>query len=135
MNVVMKNPRTGELKAVKVGFSWILFLFSSVFGLPLFLRKLYMLGGFMAGWRVLAILVSLLPIDPAMRDALTMTIFVGDIGLMIWLGLKGNELTAKNLLDHGWIFAKPESLEAQYAMSRWKIELPAAQAPQPAASL
>ena len=128
----MKNPRTGELKAVKVGFSWILFLFSSVFGLPLFLRKLYMLGGFMAGWRVLAILVSLLPIAPAMRDALTMTIFAGDIGLMIWLGLKGNELTAKNLLDHGWIFAKPESLEAQYASSRWGIELPATPVQQPA---
>ena len=44
MQVVMKNPRTGQLRDVKIGWSWTLFLFSHFFGLPLFLRKLNMWG-------------------------------------------------------------------------------------------
>ena len=57
MLVSMKNPKIGEIKEVKVGFSWILFLFSGFFGLPLFLRKLYVWGGvFLALWVVNVIL-------------------------------------------------------------------------------
>jgi hypothetical protein len=40
IKVTMKNPKTGESKEIKVGWSWILFLFSCFLGLPLFLRKL-----------------------------------------------------------------------------------------------
>lgn len=44
MKVGMRNPKTGEIKQVKVGWSWTLFFFSGMFGIPLFLRGLHMWG-------------------------------------------------------------------------------------------
>ena len=53
MKVAMTNPKTGEVREVKVGWSWILFLFSGFFGLPLFLRKLHVWGGiFLIIWLI-----------------------------------------------------------------------------------
>ena len=54
MKVAMKNPKTGEVKEVKVGWSWTLFLFSCFFGLPLFLRKLNLWGGICVAYVALA---------------------------------------------------------------------------------
>ncbi|MFG1181856.1 hypothetical protein [Xanthobacter versatilis] len=126
----MKNPRTGELKVLKVGFSWVLFLLSPFFGIPLFLRRLYLLGGLM-----IAINIASSALAGASTASNPSGLFIGlliQAGFLAYLGAKGNELTAKSLLDKGWIFAKPESLEAQYASSRWGIELPATPAQQPA---
>jgi hypothetical protein len=44
MRVMLKNEKSGELKEVKVGWSWVLFLFSGFLGIPLFLRRLNGLG-------------------------------------------------------------------------------------------
>ena len=47
MLVSMKNPKIGEIKEVKVGFSWILFLFSGFFGFfwfATFFKKALCLG-------------------------------------------------------------------------------------------
>ena len=62
VNVTFRNPKTGELKQVKVGWSWILFLFSGLFGLPLFLRRLQMWGWlFFALWAVNLLAASRAP--------------------------------------------------------------------------
>jgi len=130
MKIVMKNPRTGELKALKVGFSWVLFLLSPFFGIPLFLRRLYLLGGLM-----IAVNIASSALAGASTASNPSGLFIGllvQAGFLAYLGAKGNELTAKSLLEKGWIFAKPESLEAQYASSRWGIELPATPVQQPA---
>ena len=61
MKVAMTNPKTGEVKEVKVGWSWILFLFSGFFELPLFLRKLHVWGGiFLILWIVYIIAPSIM---------------------------------------------------------------------------
>jgi hypothetical protein len=128
MKVVMKNPRTGELRQVKVGWSWVLFLFSAFLGIPLFLRRLYLLGALMVAVNIPSSILS-----NSATEQNPMGAFIGlgvQAAFLAYLGMKGNELTAKSLLDKGWIFAKPESLEAQYAASRWGIELPAAPASQ-----
>jgi hypothetical protein len=119
MRVPFKNPRTGELKEVKVGWSWTLFFFAGLFGLPLFLRKLYTWGFvFLALW-----VVNLL--GPAMAGQsgafIPFMMFFIFLGLEIWLGIKGNELTAKNYLDQGWDFAEPQSQADTYARGKWGI--------------
>lgn len=131
MKVVLKRPRTGELRTLKVGWSWVLFLLSPFFGIPLFLRGLYLLGALMI---VVNIASSSLikAASEAQSDFLLFSAFAIQLGYLIYLGIKGNERTAKSLLDKGWVFAKPDSLEAQYAASRWAIELAEVSAGQPA---
>ncbi|NLN60283.1 MAG: hypothetical protein GX147_06200, partial [Deltaproteobacteria bacterium] len=87
VNVVFKNSRTGEMKEVKVGWSWTCFLFSGFFGLPLFLRGLMMWGGIMAGaWVVNLWLMTSVP-------EFLFIPFSIETGLSIYFGLKANELT------------------------------------------
>lgn len=120
MKVPMKNPATGEIKMVKVGWSWVLFLFSGFLGLPLFLRRLNVWGAiFLALWAINLILPSMLGEEEGMIMGLIfMLIF---LGLQIFLGIKGNEMTAKNYLELGWKFANPDDEVTKSAKMRWGI--------------
>ena len=127
MCVTLVNQRTGELKNIKVGFSWVLFLFSGLFGLPLFLRRLYVWGAvFLALWllyifgpRLLVAQSTELGIASAIDLWLVLN-FIG-LGLALWIGIKGNEMTAKNLLENGWSFAEPTSQMTRFAMAKWGL--------------
>lgn len=134
MKAVLKNPRTGELRKIKVGFSWVLFLLSSLVGIPLFLRRLYLLGALM----IVVNIASSSIMNSAAEANSGPGVLLGlgiQIAYLLYLGIKGNELTAKSLLDKGWVFAKPDSPEAQQAAARWSIELPTAATTQPAAGV
>lgn len=117
--VGLKNPRTGEIKRIKVGFSWTLFLFSSFLGLPLFLRRLYVWGAvFLCLW-VINFAAGML--DAATAIAAQAVLFFIFAGLQIWLGVKGNEMTAKAHLENGWTFADPDSEFTKLAKMRWGL--------------
>ena len=97
MKIVLKNPRTGELK--KVGWSWILFLLSSWFGIPLFLRRLYLLSGLM-----IAVNIARSTRAGAATEDHPMAALMGlalQGAYLAYLGFKGNELTAKSLTRQG----------------------------------
>lgn len=121
MKVAMKNPKTGEIKEVKVGWSWTLFLFSGFFGLPLFLRRLHVWGAiFLVFW------VSSTLIVPGIfteDDGVVVQIglFLVSMGLNIFIAIKGNEMTAKNYLENGWTFVEPESELTKLGKMRWGI--------------
>lgn len=120
MKVSMKNPKTGEIKEVKVGWSWILFLFSGFFGLPLFLRKLYVWGAvFLVLWVVYMVVPAMLPDERGWGIEFALSLIL--LGLEIFLGIKGNEMTAKNYLENGWEFVEPESELTKMAKMRWGI--------------
>jgi hypothetical protein len=126
MKVVFKNPKTGERKEVKVGWSWTLFLFSGFFGLPLFLRKLYVWGSICLALRAIDVVVSIISTiggDDAdvIGASAQLTILFALGGLGIWLGIKGNEMTAKNYLEQGWVVAEPASEGAKFAFGKWGI--------------
>ena len=42
--LLLENPKTGAVRPFRDGFDWILFLFSGVLGLPLFLQGLPLWG-------------------------------------------------------------------------------------------
>jgi hypothetical protein len=123
MNVALRNKSTGETKTVKVGFSWILFLFASCLGLPLFLRRLYVWGAvFLALWIVDLLVAVMVPAE----DGQIIVFFFNMVffGLQIWLGIKGNELTAKNLLENGWEFTDSGSDAVRFARIKWGLAIP-----------
>lgn len=115
MKVTMKNSKTGKVKEIKVGWSWTLFLFSGLFGLPLFLRKLHVWGGVCLGlWMVRYTL--------AKRGVASITLTVIFLGIQIFLGIKGNEFTAKNYLKRGWEFTDPDSDVVMLANGEWGLK-------------
>jgi hypothetical protein len=128
MNITLTNPRTGEFKPIKVGWSWVLFFFAGFWGIPLFLRKLYVWGGIFLFLGITNTCQSwignLIADDELTRGAIGFGVLVSSIifmGLNVHIAVKGNELTAKNYLEHGWVFAFPNSMEAMEAKRRWGI--------------
>jgi hypothetical protein len=43
------------------------------------------------------------------------------LALQIWIAVKGNEMTAKNLLEKGWSFSSPNTQESRFAMMKWNL--------------
>ena len=115
MKVQLKNTTTGEVVQIKVGWSWTLFFFSPFLGIPLFMRKLHVWGGVFFGFN--AFHFVLLNIDP-ISFVLFQLIFVG---MIIWIAIKGNEMTAKNLLERGYEFVDPDSDVVRFAKVRWGL--------------
>lgn len=113
--VQLRNDRSGEIKRVKVGWSWVLFFFCTFLGIPLFLRRLHGLGiMFLVIW-IISVVLSMM-LGPA-GSAVTLLL----IPLNIWMGLKGNEITGKKLLETGWSFTDPDGENAKYAKTRWRL--------------
>ncbi len=116
----MKNPKTGEVKEVKIGWSWTLFLFSGFFGLPLFLRKLHVWGAiYLALWVVHLVTLGIVPGEA--RVIIVLPNYIVMFGLQCFVAIKGNEMTVKNYLENGWTFVDPDSKLTKMAKMRWGI--------------
>lgn len=98
MHIQMSNPHTGESKFVKVGFSWVLFLFSWFFGMPLFFRGLNLHGDFVAAACVIGSIITSGPGGEALASLFGLIL----IGATFFYGFKGNELTYNHLVAQGW---------------------------------
>ncbi len=121
IEVPFRNPQTGQVKRVKIGWSWTLFLFAGVLGIPLFMRKLYLWGAvFLCVW----LITQFAQMTLSHEDLLVLVMlffFLLGIGLSILLAIKGNELTAKGYLDRGWQFAEPNSDATKFGKLKWGI--------------
>ena len=127
--VQLRNEKTGEIKSIKVGWSWTLFFFSSI-GIPLFMRKLYVWGALILFFWTLDFGIRVWEMSLA-NDGQTdlyqvadmlgncFNVLLGIIG--IFLAIKGNSMTGKNYLENGWVFADPDSNASQYAKSKWSL--------------
>lgn len=120
MRITLKQLETGKTKTLKIGWSWTLFFFSSLYGIPLFLRGLKFWGLLMFGVGILTAIRNLsLPYDVGLLDyALIAFLFLS----AIFFGLKGNELTLKQRIKDGWVFANEQSKDGDFV--RQTIDVP-----------
>ena len=119
MIVMLENPRTGDRKPVKVGWSWTYFLFSWLLGLPLFRNGLVLWGGLVVVlWSVDFGLPYILP--PTAEPGLLILVPPAAIAcLAVFVGLHGNAMVAKRYLAQGYVFAKSDTAEARHARQQW----------------
>ncbi len=104
---------------VKVGWSWSLFLSSGTFGVPLFYRGLAAWGYLFLMLSTVDVLVTIFVRDTA--SAFSDVLNFVSLALTIWIGMRGNEMTAKTLLNRGWEMMDPHSYAAQCADEKWNL--------------
>lgn len=104
--IVFKNELTGEMKQVKVGFSWVLLLLADFFGIPLFMRKL-------TGWGVIMLLFCL--------TGAVIWLFPVCIGLSVYLAVCGNKITALNYIRLGYKVAEIDPVRIELAKREWGL--------------
>ncbi len=93
---VLVHPLTGEIRSIKNGFSWTCLLWSWFFGIPLFIRKLYI-------WGVVMIVLQFSYISGEDGSNAFMGLVI--LVLSVVLGFKGNEWAVKGYLAKGWTLA------------------------------
>jgi hypothetical protein len=124
----LNNPFSGEIKQLNVGWSCTCFIFSSTFGIPLFLRELNVWGAVMCCISILLIYKNMLilssnlfVINRFVLDFMGLTLALLGLGLSIWLGISANKLYGLKLLEKGWLFSEPNSKETLFAKEQWEI--------------
>jgi hypothetical protein len=104
--VTLHNKFTGEIKSQKIGWSWTRFLFSSVLGIPLFLRGL-------KGWGAMMLAIWVVNIFVTFTDRWGAVVFFMlfwlELGLSAFLGIRANAMTVKLRLENGWEYAEAQA--------------------------
>lgn len=134
--IYFKNLKTGEVQTVNTcKWDWFLFLFSGLWGIPLFFKKLYTWGFifFFLQLSYLHYYTQLSSIDsygsygsipPAYSAYILATIilFILIIALDVYFGLYGNKLLAVNYLDNGWKILNKDMNEIKDTFKRWNLD-------------
>jgi hypothetical protein len=112
-----KDKRSGKEMRLGTGFAWDMFFFAPVFGLPLFLRRLPHWGaGILALW-----LIDLAVGRAGAPNIAQAALFLAFLAVQLFLGFKGNELTARSLLAHGWSLDGPLDAAVKRVAERWRL--------------
>ncbi|MDY5049898.1 MAG: hypothetical protein SPF17_00590 [Candidatus Mucispirillum faecigallinarum] len=124
--ITFTNSITGETATVKVGFSWILFFFSSFFGIPLFLRKLYLFGVIMLILETTNIILVVFSESyySYYYSELVFLMYLlqfGMFGLNIFLGIRGNKITALNYIKLGYKITNKEDYKINLVKESWNL--------------
>jgi hypothetical protein len=119
-SVLFKHPSGARAKRVKLGFAWDLFLFAGVFGLPLFLRGLPNWGAAVLGLWLVDLGIGRFGRGPLQHPA-ELALFAAFLGLQLWLGFKGNALTARACRARGWAPDNPRDPAVRRALEHWGI--------------
>lgn len=118
--VLFRAPDGTRTRRVKLGFAWDLFLFTVVFGVPLFLRGLPNWGAaVLALW--LADLMIVRAAEGPWHMPAELLLFAAFLGLEIFLGFKGNALTARACRARGWTPDNPRDPGVRRALETWGL--------------
>lgn len=132
--VEIYNPETDERMALRIGFNIPFFLFSGLYGIPLFLKGMWKWGLLLLGLSVtgdcfrfqkmqqlanvtsFADMLGFNPDNPA-ETAVTVSVLI----LSVVLGIKGNEWRGREMLSKGWRFVDPQHAMARMAVRKWRL--------------
>jgi len=114
-----RHPGTGSVKLVESGWSWSLFFGATFLGLPLFFRGLTRWGVIM--FTVWAVGIALPFIDHSTTDLAVLQWIMSAVvfGLCVYLGFKGNELSAEHYMACGYERADTRDLEDRVSSRLW----------------
>ncbi len=121
MPITLRHPGTQDIKVVKIGWSWSLFLAGGFLGLPLFFRGLALWGAVILVAWCLRLAVPFMAESAASADELGWILTMVLTALCFYCGLKGNALTARRYFDLGYRYDRPESPEARIAQESWGV--------------
>jgi hypothetical protein len=99
MQIALRHPRTRNLRLIDTGWSWSIFLGAAFFGLPLFFRGLALWGTLMFALWFLQLAVTLTIPD---SDTLERILNLGVLGLSLYLGFRGNDLSVRHFIACGY---------------------------------
>lgn len=119
MSIALRHRSTGNFKFIGTGWSWPIFMGAGLLGLPLFFRGLALWGTLMMTLWCLQVTV---PFASVTNDnTLEWLLNIAIMGFSVFLGIRGNALSAKHFFACGYEFANPDSSEARIAADRWGI--------------
>lgn len=121
MRVALRHRGSGDTKFVETGWSWSIFLCAGFFGLPLFFRGLAMWGTVMVAIWAVQFAAPFVASDVERAVSVHWFLALASMGLCVYLGLRGNALSARHFFACGYEFAKPDSREARFAMESWNL--------------
>ena len=128
--LIFKNPQTGRIKKVKVGFCYWCFIFDWV---ALFIKGLPGHGLFVLGYNIASAIIFSVIVNQSTyhyrrygEDTDTVLVFAG-ISLVAWLiikigyGMNANEIQAKAMLNRGWILQNAEAAKDTLKAENWQL--------------
>ena len=119
MSVALRHAGTGHIKFIDTGWNWSIFWGAGLLGLPLFFRGMALWGSVMLVLWSLQLAVPIAGISDGVVLERVLNIAVA--GLCLYLGYRGNALTARHFVACGYEFPDPDSMEARLAAERWGI--------------
>lgn len=112
MYVTLKEPTSGKVRNLKVGFSWFFLLATPFYGIPQFANGIWKHG--------LAVALIGMFAVAAMGSPASSLVGLMLIAAALFYGIKGNQIVAKSLLAKGWRFDSDEHSVSQ-ARIRWGL--------------
>src|SRR3979490_2309475 len=81
INIAFQNPQSGDIRFVKVGWSWVLFFFSGILGIPLFQWRLYAWGSVFAAMSFISLACNISGTNAGAQFIVLIVVL-----LQVWIG-------------------------------------------------
>ena len=120
MKLTLVNQEKRDRRDVSVGFDWVAFISTIIFGIPHFIRGQNVIG---AIFLVLGLAGFFIPMPENEEEAVFFSLFilVLYLGLSIYMGVVGKKLYVKHLLANGYEFDDEASDIVGFYKQKWGI--------------
>jgi hypothetical protein len=109
VKITLYNKNSDQIHMASIGFSWSLFLFSGILGIPCFIKNLYGYGFVFLIIDIVSIVSNYNIMNNSTNVNVALLLFligsnVVSFILSILMGINGNKLSIKSYLDEGYSF-------------------------------